>query len=316
MLRMILAVASLGACSHPAPRVDAAFELELVAPRPRVALGEPAHLFAVLRNVSPREREVPDLLDPSYGFLHVRWRREGAGAGGDAPAAVPKESSWMPVVRREGRGRRPVELAPGATLEAAVPIYAGRDGWVLDQPGTYVVTAEFECDGGVVAAKPAKLEVFAPEGDDERRAAALLMEREATRFLQLGGGAPAGEGRARLEQLEREHAKSPLAAYAQLALALDDSRESFDPVAKGVRPARPEAAAERLGRALPRIGDPVLAVAGLETLVRSLRLLGRGDEAERTMREFRERRAKELERGGLAQRVDALAKEKDESPGK
>jgi hypothetical protein len=307
MLRGIVAFVSLCSCTDPqvAPP-DAGFALELAAPRARVALGEPVHLIATLRNVSDTERSVRDLLDPAFGFLRVRVKRPGE----------EKASSWQPLAQREGRGRRPQPVPPGGTLDAPVAIFAGRDGWLLDRPGTYEVSAEFGFEEGRVVAKPAQLEVVAPSGDGERKAAELMLRREVARFLLLGGGAASDEGRALLEQLERDHAQSLLAPYAKVALAIADAHESFDPDAKQVRPAQPKAAVERIEAALPRVQDPVFAVAAIETLVRSLRSLGRGDEATKALRGFEERRAKQLGAKCLAERVQALEVESTKAPAK
>lgn len=301
---------------NPAPSAQdkaeatgANFVLELVVPRAQVALGEPVHLFAVLENVSKSERAVRDLLDTSYGFLRVRLRHDDD----------ERESALVPLVHREGRGRRPQMVKPGEQLEAPIAVFAGRDGWLLDRPGTYWVTAEFSFEEGTVAASPARIEVIAPATDSERKAAALMMQRDAAEYLLLGGGDGRGEGRALLEQVEREHPESPHAPYAQLALARADVSESFDSKTSVVRPARPEDAAARVQAALPRVQDPVFAVVGIETLVNGLRQLGRGGEAEKALQTFTEQRGSAIGTRSLLERVKALeghAEKRSENEGR
>jgi hypothetical protein len=279
------------------------FSLEIVVPRARVALGEPVHLLAVLENTSKSERSIRDLLAPEYGFLRVSVRRPGEEA----------ETPCLPMVRREARARQPRAIPPGGKLAAAIAIFASRDGWLLDRPGSFRVSAEFSFEEGKVAAKTIELEVAAPSNDGEREAASLMMRKETVHFLLLGGDDASGDGRKALETIERDHAKSPLAPYAKVALALADGVETLDPKTKERRPARPEAAVARLTPALPEVPDPVFAVRGMETLVRCLRVLGREEEAKKSLQAFRERRAAELKLPGFAEKLDALASEKSES---
>lgn len=278
----MLAFGVEGGC-EPVPRTGAASAeadsnalcLELTPGRTRVQLGEPVIAAVSLRNCSKEPTQVEDLLAPEYGFLQVSLSPPGGG-----PLL-----RWRPVVRREARGKRPRNLAPGQSLSAWIPLYAGADGWMLDRPGRYEVNAEYAVEGVRVSATPVAIEVEASAAPEERAAAGLLMNEAAALFL-LTGHDKGERGSKSLSLLLRDHPQGPLTPYAQTALGIGRMQERFDPAQKAFRTADCQGAVELLKPAVRRVADPFLAAIGTRSLAQCLRALGRAAEAEEAIQGY------------------------------
>jgi len=277
---------------------SAGFCLVLISTRTRFLLGEPVILAVALRNCSQQERSVTDLLAPEHGLLAVRVRRPGETS----------EILYQPVVRRDARGKRPKALAPGEQITAFVSLYVHRDGWLLDRPGEYRVTAEYPTGEARVASDTLSLEVLSPESEETRRAASFLMSREAALFLLMEGGEHLEAGRRGLESLARDDAVTPLAAYARLALGLSLTHDAFDPATKSVRPADCAHAVEYLTWAAGRLEDAVFAGKATAALSRCLRKLGREQDAEAAVRAFFESHPQARQVPGLAAQIEEMSR--------
>jgi len=252
------------------------FLLALHLPRAEIRLGEPLVLVVSLENRSGEVKEVVDLLAPEHGFLVAWLRRPGED----------RETTYAPPVRRDTRLLPRATLDAGERITARLPIFFGRDGWLLDRPGRYRVRAEYSWDERKAASEAVEFEVAAPATEADRRAAALMTSREVGSFLYLLGGRQADVATDRLETVAREHAACPPAPFARLALGLWASRESFDPEIKDFRPADPSRAVEDLEWALARLDDPLLAADGTASLAFCLRSLGREEEAAGVLERF------------------------------
>jgi hypothetical protein len=244
-------------------------------------------------NCSKEPRQVEDLLDPAYGFLQVSLSPRGG-----------KRVPYRPAVRRDARGKRPRTLSPGERLSAWVPVYAGADGWMLREPAEYQVHAEHEVEGARVSATAVAFVVEAPEGPDERAAAELMMDSAAAQLL-LTGRDQGERGSSRLATLLREHPKSPLAPYAQLAFATARLQARFDPAIKDFRTPDCKGAVELLRPAVARIRDPFLAAIGTRSFADCLRTLGRHAEAEEAFRVYAQSHPGGLELPGVREALEA-----------
>jgi len=231
------------------------FCLELASARDRVLLGEPLTLIVSLRNCSDEMHKVRNLLGPEYGLLGVViGHRE-----------YEQEKLYYPAVRRDGRGRREVELAPGKMLSATVPVYFGRDGWQLDTPGTYTFQAEYFVDEMSLTSNVVMVNIENPQREAELSAAQMLMSSGAATFYYLGGGDE--KGAAELRGLVADLPDSPWATYARLGLAIDSAndRDSLSRVE----------ACRALEASLREIEqDWIIALRGFETLSNCLRESG------------------------------------------
>lgn len=243
------------------------FCLELASARDRVLLGEPLTLIVSLRNCSDEMHKVRNLLGPEFGLLGVRiGHRE-----------YEQEKFYYPAVRRDGRGRRELELAPGKMLSATVPVYFGRDGWQLYTPGTYTFQAEYFVDEMSLTSNVVMVNIENPQREADLLAAQMLMSSGAATFYYLGGGDE--KGAAELRGLVADLPDSPWAAYARLALAIDSAndRDSLSRVE----------ACRALETSLGEIEqDWIIALRGFETLSNCLRESGLESEIPRVTADF------------------------------
>ena len=241
------------------------FCLELTSARDRVLLGEPLTLIVSLRNCSDQAQEVRDLLGPEYGLLSVL-------IGNPQRAEQP----YNPLVRRDGRGKGYVELAAGESLSATVPVYFGRDGWQLNEPGAYTFMAEYFIDELELSSNLVEVYIDSPDTTD-LPAARMLMDSGAATFYFLGGGDEKGAAalRAVVEQLPG----SPWASYASLGLAIDAAGDNGN--------ASGEQACQALEAKLRAIEqDWIIALRGFESLADCLRESGQESELQRVTDDF------------------------------
>lgn len=243
------------------------FCLELASARDRVLLGEPLTLIVSLRNCSDEMRKVRNLLGPEYGLLGIAIGHRD----------YEQEQAYYPALRRDGRGRGEVELAPGKMLAATVPVYFGRDGWQLDTPGTYTFQAEYFVDEISLTSNVVMVNIEKPQREADLSAAQTLMNSGAATFYYLGGGDE--KGAAELRGLVAELPDSPWAAYARLGLAIDSANDK-DSLSR-------VEACRALETSLDEIDqDWIIALRGFETLLKCLRESGLESEIPRVTANF------------------------------
>jgi len=193
-----------------------AYCFELTSARDRVLLGEPLALLVSLKNCSDQSVEVRNLLAPEYGLLGIRV------------GYLENEQFYDPPVRRDGRGKGYIELAVGEAIAATIPVYFGRDGWLLDTPGQYSFQAEYLVDDVEVTSGRITVQVDAPSNEKHQSAANSFMSPAAARYYFLGGGDD--QGREALRALAEKHPGTPWSAYASLGLAIDAVSSSTDAI--------------------------------------------------------------------------------------
>jgi hypothetical protein len=230
MFRIALPLAATLALGATGAHADARLELSLAAPKPSFVLAEPVAVLARVENTGDEPGQAPRHLRPEYGAVtyHI---------------AGPVSRTYAPWALKE-----PAEpygpLAPGQVLEQSVDLFFAADGWVFLEPGTYEITATM---AGAASSAPLSITVTEPEDEAGRSAAArLLASDEAGRFMLLRGGDHLRDGIAVLEEIAQGQADTPLAAYANLALGLNQLAPARDFAAGTMRPADPQAAADRL----------------------------------------------------------------------
>lgn len=247
-----------------APAASGPLCLELSTSRTRVLLGEPLTLVVTLENCSGAPMRVRDLLAPDYGLLAVWMRRPG-----DASEAL-----YQTAVRREGRGTKSIDLAPAERVSVTVPVYFGRDGWNLTEPGEYAFRAEYAILGLELHSQPLRVRIEAPQDPAARAAAQQFMSPEAARFFFLEGGDPKGEEV--LRSISERHADTPWGSYARLALAIDAAAE------KGAQ----SESCNAVERATAAVRDWPVAMRGYRALASCLRASGQADRAEAMLQEM------------------------------
>jgi hypothetical protein len=245
----------------PAAEDVSPFCLVLSSSRDKVLLGEPLTLLVTLQNCSKNPQSIYDTLAPEYGELGI-WIRAPGSRG---------EELYRPPIRRESRGARSVELAPGRSIAALAPIYLDAEGWNLGAPGQYTFRAELGSQRGPVKSKPIAVYISAPNEKKLLAAAEQMMSEKTARFLYLQGGD--GATRSALESISKEFAGSPWAQYANLALAVDSSTASDTATAR-----KPETC-RTLETAASKVNDWAVALSGYRALIRCLRQVGEADRA-------------------------------------
>lgn len=245
------------------------FCLDLFSSRSEVLLGEPVRLIVSLTNCSSEMQTERDMLAPEFGLLSVWVQRPGAA----------KEELYGPAVRRDGRGKRAIELAPGEALNAELPIYFGRDGWVLDREGAYSIRVEYPIGKDYIQSESLKLRV-SPDDAGDHAAANAFMQPHASRFYFLTGGDEKGEHE--LEQIVEAYPDTIWASYSRLAIELNN-------VLSGDSASR-KASCQQLyddaSSTLASIPDIVTVYHGYQVLVQCLRDAGMDREAELTRDKF------------------------------
>lgn len=243
--RAVLAVAAgaLALLAAGEAAAQARLELRLAAPE-SVPLGAPLAIRVELVNRGTAPATVFRHLAPEFDA--VRYTVSGPGRDGPfLPWAIKEPAEPM------------TELAPGAALVEEVDLFYGGDGWLLREPGRYVIGATY---AGSLDAAPVVVTVAEPRDAAEREAArAILDEPEAGRFLLLRGGEHLGAGREAVQRVAALAPETAVGAAANLALALERLRPARDFATGRVRPADPVAA---LGF-LDRVDERALGVGGL-----------------------------------------------------
>jgi hypothetical protein len=234
-------------------------------PRESYLLGEPATVIAYIENCTKETMSLRPFLAPTYGFLSI-WVR--------SPSASADRMLHTPV-RREGRGIPSQALAPGRRITAAVPIYFSRDSWVLAEPGQYEVRAEYAFKDTSLRAEPMRVVIRAPEGKSDLIAAERFMKPQNALAFVLGYRDNAHSTAPELESIATQHAGTPWAGYAKLAVAL--GRYKGAPAAEasgGCRNLEKE-----VEQALEWFRDPIFAAEGLAAAAECLTRAQRTDAA-------------------------------------
>lgn len=149
-------------------------QLRVNRDRPVFEFLEPVIVEAKLTNQTDANVSVPStVLDPSA--LAVVIKRRGAPA-----------RQWLPYATycQNDEG---LALAPGESTYAALPIFAGLNGWDVSEPGVYDVHVAAEIHGDVVVAEPLRLHVQQPRSRDEESLAELFFTADVGRTLVFGG---------------------------------------------------------------------------------------------------------------------------------
>lgn len=240
--------------------------LTLSSARTEVLLGEPLVLLATLTNCSESVQAVRDLLAPEYGMLAIWMRRPGQ----------EKEALYQPAVRRDGRGKRTVELRPGTAIATTVPVYFARDGWNLREVGEYSFRATYALETTQQDSRPLRVRVKLPPDAKSTDAAREFMDSEAARYFFLEGGD--ARGRENLLSIVRRYPDTLSARYARVALAIDAAASNIAE--------RKADACVALEEAIAGVTDWIGSLRGYRALLACLRDTGQQEKAERMLRQF------------------------------
>jgi hypothetical protein len=189
------------------PEPDFELTVRLNRDKPQLAFLEPAVVELKLKNVSAK----PQVIEPgrmrSLSAMTVIVKRK------DRPAR-----RWRPYAHYCVEPELST-LAAGESLYQPLFIGAGSDGWLIDEPGIYLVQVALQLNDQDVVSNALEVRVAPPKGYDEELLAQDLFSDSVGRILNFGGSAVLDKGNDALrEATERLDAAHPAAIHARFAL--------------------------------------------------------------------------------------------------
>lgn len=188
--------------------VTGPLELELRVHRePRFEFLEPVVLELRLKNVSSTPTVVDDNALQGDGLAIVV-----AKDGGEA-------KRWLPFARY-CTAPAPRVLQPGEAMYASVFVSAGSGGWLISEPGSYVVYAATEAQSGATAAlsRPLGIVVDRPSGPEAERLAGDMFTKDVAHVLAFGGSRVLASANETLREVAERLPASAAAVHATAAL--------------------------------------------------------------------------------------------------
>jgi hypothetical protein len=125
---------------------------------------------------------------------------------------------WVPYAQY-CREPAPTVLSPGQSLYEPLPVYAGRNGWDISEPGMYRVQVALELDEQPIVSEPLDVKVRPPAASIEEHLAQDLFSDEPGRALIVGGTAVMTSAIGALESVVERAPDSRAALHAEAALA-------------------------------------------------------------------------------------------------
>jgi hypothetical protein len=192
--------------------------LELRTDRPAFAYGEPVVVELKLSATDLRGRDTHGHLHPNDDLVTIAVRQPSG-----------RTVAFRPLLRHcvDEETRLRLDAAHPAIYDSAY-IGFGRDGFLFDVPGQYVLRASYLADDGSRVTSPVlKLRVRPPAGAADEHVGQLMLGDEQGQLLALlGSDSPAlAAGREEFEILISEHGDHPLAVYARLARGVNEQRD-------------------------------------------------------------------------------------------
>ncbi|MGH2750612.1 MAG: hypothetical protein ACRDK3_07030 [Actinomycetota bacterium] len=200
------------------PMVDnSGLALELRA-KDTFEFGEPVVIELKLSATDLRGRQTHGFLHPNDDFVSVAIR-EPSG----------RTRAFQPMMRHCADEEKTIQLDPAqpAIYDSAY-IGFGKDGFYFDQPGEYLLRAQYiATDGSRVMAPVVRLRVRPPASQaDERVGELLLGEQQGQLLTLLGSESEAlASGNEALDTLLEEHGEHPLSVYARLVKGVNAERD-------------------------------------------------------------------------------------------
>ncbi|MDT7782398.1 MAG: hypothetical protein QOF58_817 [Pseudonocardiales bacterium] len=198
--------------------------------------GEPVVIELKLSTTDLRGRRTHDHLHPKDGLVTVAIRQPSG-----------RTIAYRPFLQRCVEIEELVELNDERrSIYDSAYIGFGRDGFYFEQPGVYLVRAQYiAADGSRVVAPVRRITVRTPLSAADQRVGELLLGEQQGQLLALLGSQSGSlsEGNTKLDELLAEYPGHPLAAYAKLAKGVDAEHEFKDVTADKhlmVLPPRPE----------------------------------------------------------------------------
>jgi hypothetical protein len=192
--------------ANTTPQPDFELTLRMNRDKPELAFMEPANVELKLKNVSPEPQILEAARLQSLDSMTVIVKREGQPARRWQPYAhyclAPELST----------------LAPGASLYQPLFIGAGTNGWLIDEPGRYLVQVAVHLNDRDVVSNPLQLRVRPPRTFEEEDIAQDMFSESVGRMLTFGGSTSLDDGNDALARVAAELGDHPAAIHARYAL--------------------------------------------------------------------------------------------------
>jgi hypothetical protein len=189
------------------PEADFALTVRMNRDKPQLAFMEPAIVELKLENVSGRPQIIEAGRMASMDAVTLIVKRK------DRPA-----KQWKPFAHYcVEPGFQTLE--PGASLYESLFIAAGTSGWLIDEPGTYLVQAALHLNDRDVVSNPLYIRVTPPRSFDEEAVAQDMFTDSVARIVNFGGSQVLDDGNDALREVaERLDDAHPAAIHARYAL--------------------------------------------------------------------------------------------------
>jgi hypothetical protein len=180
---------------------------------------------------------------PTFGFLEPVYVELKLANVSDAPVVVDEHilldrSAMVVVVKREGREATmrvpyaswcnhasPVALAPGEALYESMLASVTQGGFMIDEPGRYVVQLALELPSGEhLVSNRLQLRVAPPKQMEHERLASDYLTDDVARIYTFGGSRVLDAANDTLEEVVARMADEPVARHAHLMLGRPAAR--------------------------------------------------------------------------------------------
>jgi hypothetical protein len=230
-----------------------ALDLRVNRPTPVFDFLEPVMVELKLKNISTEPQLVDEQVLAAADHFTIVVKKRGRPARTFSPFAHYCFKS------------KPRVLEPGQALYDSLFVAAGTGGWLIDEPGDYLVQAALHRDGEDVVSRPLKLRVRPPREYLEEQLAQDVLTEDPARVLAFDGSRVMDRANAALVELVERLPEHRAAIHARVALA--------EPLTRGHKvleldPANPEVLsnAEAAGGAVRALGpDPDQAADMLQS---------------------------------------------------
>ncbi|GLZ35858.1 hypothetical protein Lesp02_80450 [Lentzea sp. NBRC 105346] len=183
--------------------------------------GEPVVVELKLSTTDLRGKRTHDRLHPKDGYVTVAIRQPSG-----------RTIAYRPFLQRCPEIERLVDLTDdNRAIYDSAYIGFGRDGFYFDQPGIYLVRAQYiASDGSRVVSPVCRLIVRNPVTERDQLAGELLLGEQQGQLLALLGSRSGylGNGIDALDELINVYGDHPLAVYAKLAKGVAAGHEFKD----------------------------------------------------------------------------------------
>jgi hypothetical protein len=193
--------------AEPALRLELRVHREDWQGIPTFGFLEPVYIELKLTNVSHQPQLVDEHLLLDRSAMAVVVKREGKEAQLRLPMAAYCN---VPSI---------IALEPGASLYESMLASVTKGGWMIDEPGRYLVQVALELPTGEhVVSNPLAIRVAPPKQVEHERLASDYLTEDVARIYSFGGSRVLKAGNEALQEVAARMVDEPVARHAHLML--------------------------------------------------------------------------------------------------